>query len=91
MDSKTARGKEGVMSVGDASSNRRDKATKRAFKVGTRVGGEKAWENSVKESSDMKPSGVQVATVAANKAYNKVLCCFDEHVSRSGHAECAHW
>jgi hypothetical protein len=52
MDSKTARSKEGVMSVGEVSSNGRDRAVRRAFKVGTRVGGENALENSAKESSE---------------------------------------
>jgi len=51
MDSRTARSKEGVMSVGEVSTKGRDKAARRAFKVGTRVGGENAWEKSAKESS----------------------------------------
>jgi hypothetical protein len=72
MDSRTARIT--VMPVGDASSNGRDKTTRKAFKVGMRVCGEKAWENSAKESSDMKPSGVQVATVAANRVLSNRVC-----------------
>jgi predicted phosphodiesterase len=60
MDSRTARSKEGVMSVGEVSSNGRDTAARRAFKVGTRVGGENDWENSAKESSDIKPSARRI-------------------------------
>src|SRR6267154_2364029 len=55
IDSRIARSKEGVRSGGVGRVNGRDKRARRAFKVGTRVGGENDCENSAKESSDIKP------------------------------------
>lgn len=62
MDSRIARSKDGVRSVGEVSLNGRDRPARRAFKVGTRVGGENVCENSAKESSDIKPAaGLQAS------------------------------